>query len=161
MKLSNCEGVKEKNYKAPVPMAPLTMVVTPVDKVVANASTGGAIRSVPLPPVPMGRVVVPQLKIFGYAELKSATRNFRPDSLVGEGGFGRVYKGWIDENTMAPSKVGVGIPIAVKRCSPDSLQGLKEWKVSPPHLAFSFRSGKIFDLKLTSGGSISQHRGVV
>ncbi|MCZ8632099.1 MAG: hypothetical protein N7Q72_02415, partial [Spiroplasma sp. Tabriz.8] len=27
--------------------------------------------------------------------LASATDNFNPDSLVGEGGFGRVYKGYI------------------------------------------------------------------
>lgn len=145
----SASGGKENKYKAPVPMAPpLTMVATPVDEekhapnyvchrtrrstpvdeAVTNARTGEAIRSVTLPPVPMGKIVVPQLKIFGYSELKSATRNFRPDSLVGEGGFGRVYKGWIDETTMAPSKVGVGVPIAVKRCNPDSLQGLKEWK---------------------------------
>ncbi|KAL2346177.1 hypothetical protein Fmac_000177 [Flemingia macrophylla] len=61
-------------------------------------------------------------------ELKSATRNFRPDTVLGEGGFGRVFKGWIDENTFKPSRVGVGIPVAVKKSYPDSLQGLEEWQ---------------------------------
>lgn len=62
-------------------------------------------------------------------DLKSATRNFRPDTVLGEGGFGRVFKGWIDKNTFKPSRVGVGIPVAVKKSNPDSLQGLQEWKV--------------------------------
>ncbi|CAL0305894.1 unnamed protein product [Lupinus luteus] len=68
------------------------------------------------------------MKMFTLAELQSATRNFRPDMLVGEGGFGRVFRGWIDEKTLKPSKVGVGIPVAVKKSSPDSLQGLQEWQ---------------------------------
>ena len=33
----------------------------------------------------------PNLKPFTFNELKNATRNFRPDSLLGEGGFGYVY----------------------------------------------------------------------
>lgn len=67
--------------------------------------------------------------MFTLEELKSATRNFRPDTMVGEGGFGRVFKGWIDPNSCRPSKVGVGIPVAVKKSNPDSLQGLQEWQV--------------------------------
>ncbi|GAB2289300.1 hypothetical protein Dimus_023604 [Dionaea muscipula] len=77
---------------------------------------------------PVGKIVTPNLKVFTFAELRSATRNFRPDTLLGEGGFGRVFKGWIDPNTLAPSKIGVGIPVAVKKSSGDSAQGLKEWK---------------------------------
>ncbi|XP_021754477.1 probable serine/threonine-protein kinase CST [Chenopodium quinoa] len=76
----------------------------------------------------VGQIIKPDLKIYTFTELKSATRNFRPDSVLGEGGFGRVYKGWIDKTTLAPSKVGVGIPVAVKKCNADSAQGLKEWK---------------------------------
>ena len=30
---------------------------------------------------------------FSYHELCVATRNFHPDNMIGEGGFGRVYKG--------------------------------------------------------------------
>lgn len=87
---------------------------------------GGGVARVGPPSV--GRIIKPDLKIYTFAELKSATRNFRPDSMLGEGGFGRVYKGWIDKTTLAPSKVGVGVPVAVKKCSADSAQGLKEWK---------------------------------
>uniref|UniRef100_A0A7N0UE48 non-specific serine/threonine protein kinase n=1 Tax=Kalanchoe fedtschenkoi TaxID=63787 RepID=A0A7N0UE48_KALFE len=75
-----------------------------------------------------GDSISSSLKAFTLAELKSATRNFRPDSVLGEGGFGCVYKGWIDENTLAPSKVGIGMPVAVKKSSNDSSQGLLEWQ---------------------------------
>ncbi|XP_075106001.1 putative serine/threonine-protein kinase PIX13 isoform X2 [Nicotiana tabacum] len=75
-----------------------------------------------------GKIVTPNLKVFSLAELKSATRNFRPDTMLGEGGFGRVFKGWIDEKTLAPSRVGVGMAVAVKKSNPDSEQGLKEWQ---------------------------------
>ncbi|KAG5030499.1 hypothetical protein AAZX31_06G016800 [Glycine max] len=84
----------------------------------------------PSPPVSATRNFRPDTNLINYTldELKSATRNFRPDTVLGEGGFGRVFKGWIDKNTFKPSRVGVGIPVAVKKSNPDSLQGLQEWQ---------------------------------
>jgi hypothetical protein len=70
------------------------------------------------------------LKSFGFSELKMATRNFRPDSVVGEGGFGSVFKGWIDEHSLTATKAGTGMMIAVKRLNQEGLQGHKEWLVS-------------------------------
>ena len=35
-------------------------------------------------------------QVFRFFELASSTDNFNPDCLVGEGGFGRVYKGYIE-----------------------------------------------------------------
>lgn len=67
------------------------------------------------------------LRNFSFNELKSATRNFRPDSILGEGGFGAVFKGWIDENTFAPAKPENGMIIAVKRLKQESFQGHTEW----------------------------------
>ncbi|GAB2226022.1 hypothetical protein Droror1_Dr00021805 [Drosera rotundifolia] len=67
------------------------------------------------------------VKMFSYSDLKSATRNFRAESLIGEGGFGCVFKGWIDPNTFAPSKPGSGVVVAVKRLRSGSYQGHKEW----------------------------------
>ena len=72
----------------------------------------------------------PNLKSFSLDELKSATRNFRQDSVLGEGGFGCVFKGWIDEQSLAASKPGTGMVIAVKRLNQDGWQGHQEWLVS-------------------------------
>ncbi|XP_044462166.1 receptor-like cytoplasmic kinase 176 [Mangifera indica] len=74
------------------------------------------------------------LKSFSFNELKTATRNFRPDSVLGEGGFGSVFKGWIDEHTFAPAKPGTGIVIAVKRLNQEGFQGHQEWLTEIKHL---------------------------
>ncbi|KAL5697926.1 Serine/threonine-protein kinase pbl35 [Ranunculus cassubicifolius] len=68
-----------------------------------------------------------QLLQFSFQELKSATGNFRPDSILGEGGFGFVFKGWIEENSTAPARPGSGVTVAVKSLKPDALQGHREW----------------------------------
>lgn len=67
------------------------------------------------------------LKPFSFSDLKAATKNFKTDSFLGEGGFGCVYKGWIDENTYAPTKPGVGIVVAIKKLKIEGYQGHKEW----------------------------------
>uniref|UniRef100_A0A2N9H3K0 non-specific serine/threonine protein kinase n=1 Tax=Fagus sylvatica TaxID=28930 RepID=A0A2N9H3K0_FAGSY len=70
----------------------------------------------------------PNLKPFTYSELKNATRNFRPDSLLGKGGFGYVYKGWIDEHTLGAGKPGCGMIVAVKKLNSAGLKGHNnEW----------------------------------
>ncbi|XP_031101220.1 probable serine/threonine-protein kinase PBL9 isoform X2 [Ipomoea triloba] len=69
----------------------------------------------------------PNLKSFTFADLRMATRNFRPDSVLGEGGFGSVYKGWLDENTLAAARAGTGIVVAVKRLNQEGFQGHREW----------------------------------
>ncbi|KAH9614789.1 hypothetical protein KSS87_022233 [Heliosperma pusillum] len=68
-----------------------------------------------------------RLRKFAFNDLKLATRNFRPESLLGEGGFGCVFKGWIEENGTAPVKPGTGLTVAVKTLNHDGLQGHKEW----------------------------------
>ncbi|XP_019102371.1 PREDICTED: probable receptor-like protein kinase At3g55450 isoform X3 [Camelina sativa] len=67
------------------------------------------------------------VKSFTFNELKLATRNFRADSVVGEGGFGCVFRGWLDETTLTPTKSSSGLVIAVKRLNPDGFQGHREW----------------------------------
>ena len=69
------------------------------------------------------------LKQFTFLYLKLATRNFRPESLLGESGFGCVFKGWMEENGTAPVKPGTGLTVAVKTLNLDCLQGHKEWLV--------------------------------
>lgn len=79
---------------------------------------------------PDGRILeVPNLRIFTFSELRAATQKFKVDYVLGEGGFGRVYKGWVDETTLNPSKSGVGMIVAVKKLNPESMQGLQEWRV--------------------------------
>eukprot|EP01018_Ginkgo_biloba_P021265 Gb_15134 [translate_table: standard] len=75
------------------------------------------------------------LKSFCFTELKNATRNFRPDSVLGEGGFGCVFKGWIDEQTLVAAKPGMGMVIAVKKLNQEGLQGHKEWLAEVNYLS--------------------------
>ncbi|VAH35203.1 unnamed protein product [Triticum turgidum subsp. durum] len=92
----------------------------------ASTSAGGGAQE---GAEPEGRILeAPNLRIFTFAELRAATRNFKPDTLLGEGGFGQVYKGWVDEKTMNPARSGTGMVIAVKKLNQESLQGLEEWQ---------------------------------
>ncbi|KAK8966936.1 putative receptor-like protein kinase [Platanthera guangdongensis] len=63
------------------------------------------------------------LRIFQFEELKAATRNFGRSQLLGEGGFGYVYKGTIKGR----DDPHANIEIAVKQLSRKGLQGHKEW----------------------------------
>lgn len=72
------------------------------------------------------------LKSFTLNDLKNATKNFSSNSYLGEGGFGCVFKGWIDENTLLPTRPGVGIVVAIKKLKRESFQGHKEWLVCIP-----------------------------
>ena len=70
-----------------------------------------------------------QLRRFSFHELKLVTRNFKPENLLGEGGFGCVFKGWISEKRNGHAKPGVGLAVAVKTLNHKGLQGHKEWLV--------------------------------
>ncbi|KAK4492053.1 hypothetical protein RD792_002844 [Penstemon davidsonii] len=98
-----------------------------------------------VPPTPRSEGEILQssnLKSFNFADLKISTRNFRPDSVLGGGGFGSVFKGWIDENSFTAAKPGTGMIIAVKKLHQESNQGHREWlaevnylgQFSHPHL---------------------------
>ncbi|KAJ3676370.1 hypothetical protein LUZ60_003782 [Juncus effusus] len=58
-------------------------------------------------------------KAFTFRELANATKNFRQDCLLGEGGFGRVYKGLTRSGQI----------VAVKQLDKNGLQGNKEFLV--------------------------------
>ncbi|CAI9774420.1 unnamed protein product [Fraxinus pennsylvanica] len=57
---------------------------------------------------------------FTYKELAQATKNFRPKCMLGEGGFGRVYKGYLEKT---------GQIVAVKQLDRNGLQGNREFLV--------------------------------
>ncbi|CAM8963616.1 unnamed protein product [Rhodiola kirilowii] len=92
------------------------------------SESNGKIMSVLLTPRTEGEILqLSNLKSFCFRDLKVATRNFRPDSVVGEGGFGCVFKGWIDERDFTAAKPGTGMVIAVKKLNQEGHQGHKEW----------------------------------
>ncbi|CAD5172113.1 serine/threonine-protein kinase PBS1-like [Musa acuminata AAA Group] len=57
---------------------------------------------------------------FTFRELATATRNFRDECFLGEGGFGRVYKGRLEST---------GQIVAVKQLDREGLQGNREFLV--------------------------------
>ncbi|KDP38978.1 hypothetical protein JCGZ_00735 [Jatropha curcas] len=59
-----------------------------------------------------------ELPLFDFSTIATATDNFSDYNKLGEGGFGPVYKGTLND----------GHEIAVKRLSKDSTQGLDEFK---------------------------------
>ncbi|XP_021289479.1 probable serine/threonine-protein kinase PBL19 [Herrania umbratica] len=63
------------------------------------------------------------LRVFTVSELKSATRNFSRSVVIGEGGFGCVYKGFLK----SPDDSCQKIEVAVKQLGKRGLQGHKEW----------------------------------
>ncbi|CAH8383843.1 unnamed protein product [Eruca vesicaria subsp. sativa] len=87
----------------------------------------------------------PNLKSFSFSELKSATRNFRPDSVLGEGGFGCVFKGWIDDKSLTATGPGTGLVIAVKKLNQDGWQGHQEWLAEVNYLG-QFSHGHLVKL---------------
>eukprot|EP00267_Zea_mays_P051538 XP_020404499.1 U-box domain-containing protein 33 [Zea mays] len=79
----------------------------------------------------------PELKIpehivqFSASQIQKATSDFRSENIIGEGGYGPVYKGDLE-----------GIPVAIKSLRPDGKQGFSEYqhevmvlsKLEHPHI---------------------------
>ncbi|KAK3183466.1 hypothetical protein Dsin_030752 [Dipteronia sinensis] len=61
---------------------------------------------------------------FQVSELRAITHNFSSNFLLGEGGFGTVHKGYIDENLRQGLKAQA---VAVKLLDIEGLQGHREW----------------------------------
>lgn len=61
-----------------------------------------------------------EAETFTFRELATATKNFRQECLIGEGGFGRVYKGKLEKT---------GQIVAVKQLDRNGLQGQREFLV--------------------------------
>ncbi|KAI7747031.1 hypothetical protein M8C21_020291 [Ambrosia artemisiifolia] len=57
------------------------------------------------------------MRLYTYRDLQAATTNFRPESKIGQGGFGSVYKGVLRD----------GLEVAIKVLSAESRQGLREF----------------------------------
>ncbi|GMH13307.1 hypothetical protein Nepgr_015148 [Nepenthes gracilis] len=85
----------------------------------SNRSTGSSSRN----SFPSSSRTSCNLRIFTYDELKVATKNFSRSLMIGEGGFGGVYRGVIQSPEFPQKR----IDIAVKQLSRRGLQGHKEW----------------------------------
>ncbi|KAM0017708.1 putative protein kinase RLK-Pelle-DLSV family [Helianthus debilis subsp. tardiflorus] len=68
--------------------------------------------------VPLGQDNVLDLPLFDLPKLSRATNNFSDNNKIGEGGFGPVYKGLLED----------GREVAVKRLSKRSTQGVEEFE---------------------------------
>ncbi|XP_009763053.1 probable serine/threonine-protein kinase PBL25 [Nicotiana sylvestris] len=86
---------ENNNYKPPCENANKVELASPVENGDSNAKT------------------------FTFRELASATKNFRQECLIGEGGFGRVFKGTLQG----------GEVVAVKQLDRTGTQGNKEFQV--------------------------------
>ncbi|KAJ6729359.1 hypothetical protein OIU85_020292 [Salix viminalis] len=86
-----------------------------------KASPKETVKPTTIDPVPVaGSLPHPSsTRFLAYEELKEATNNFEPSSILGEGGFGRVFKGVLSDGTA----------VAIKRLTSGGQQGGKEFLV--------------------------------
>ncbi|XP_071737900.1 probable serine/threonine-protein kinase PBL5 [Rutidosis leptorrhynchoides] len=59
-------------------------------------------------------------RAFRYAQLVAATNNFKAANFLGEGGYGKVYKGKLEDNDQV---------VAIKKLDPNGGQGLREFLI--------------------------------
>ncbi|CAN1269691.1 Probable serine/threonine-protein kinase PBL26, partial [Linum perenne] len=86
---------------------------------------------------------------FTFRELATATKNFRQECLIGEGGFGRVYKGRLDRT----NQVRAVIIVAVKQLDRNGMQGNREFLVEVRLLVYEYMcKGSLEDHLLAPGG---------
>ncbi|KAL8247576.1 hypothetical protein R6Q59_008792 [Mikania micrantha] len=93
------------------------------------------------------------LKEFSIAELKTATRNFNRALMIGEGGFGGVFRAVIRKTDGSGQKIDV----AVKQLSRRGLQGHKEWVTEVNVLGFVDHPNLV---KLVGYSSEDDERGI-
>ncbi|KAL5232152.1 hypothetical protein ABZP36_030928 [Zizania latifolia] len=127
--MGNCWGAKissDSPSRSSSPSGGASKFASRNGTALSNSSVSAA--SVPPTPRSEGDILESaNVKAFTFNELRTATRNFRPDSVLGEGGFGSVFKGWIDEKSLTPTRPGTGMVIAVKKLNQEGYQGHREW----------------------------------
>ncbi|XP_047312984.1 probable serine/threonine-protein kinase PBL25 [Impatiens glandulifera] len=112
---SHRKGSASFHYREPSPV-PST---TGNDNVTGKVSVEVTNKNDHPPPQKEGNTNI-AAQTFTFRELAVATKNFRQDCLVGEGGFGRVYKGQLEKT---------GQIVAVKQLDRNGLQGNREFLV--------------------------------
>jgi serine/threonine protein kinase len=86
-------------------------------------------------------------RFFAYEELKEATNNFELASVLGEGGFGRVFKGVLKDGTS----------VAIKKLSSGGHQGDREFLVEVEMLSRLHHRNLVKLLGYYSSRDSSQH----
>eukprot|EP00850_Spirogloea_muscicola_P011352 SM000070S21318 [mRNA] locus=s70:270366:272397:- [translate_table: standard] len=130
----------------------------------AVAWAGRAPAGASTPPTPTG------LRVFSFAELRAATRNFDKACRIGEGGFGVVYKAWIDGADASGRGLSAGKLVAVKQLDPEGVQGHAEWlaevnilgSLKHPHLVTLIGycaedDQRLLVYEFMAGGSLEAH----
>ena len=71
---------------------------------------------------------------FSISQIRKATNNFHSENIIGEGGYGPVYKGDLD-----------GMPVAIKSLRPHGTQGFSEYQqeVTDSFLLLNKKRGSI------------------
>lgn len=126
-------GVKKITWKSILPgcykvhEAPSPMPKKPVSKQssfqrmsLSDLSTSGSMLSEDI----SNSLAGSNIHAFTLAELKVITQNFSSSNFLGEGGFGPVHKGFIDDKLRYGLKAQ---PVAVKLLDLDGNQGHREW----------------------------------
>ncbi|KAK9277468.1 hypothetical protein L1049_007012 [Liquidambar formosana] len=109
-------GDDHKNGHPTVPPN-ISKLSSGADRLKLRTNTGSRSDSVAPKDVPDANIAA---HIFTFRELAAATKNFRPESFLGEGGFGRVYRGRLEST---------GQVVAVKQLDRNGLQGNREFLV--------------------------------
>ncbi|KAI3457498.1 hypothetical protein Pfo_014161 [Paulownia fortunei] len=102
------KAAHEGNSWLPLPLYGNSLTVT---KMSTTSQKSGTASCISLPSSNLGR-------FFTFQEIMDATNKFDESLLLGVGGFGRVYKGTLEDGTR----------LAVKRGNPRSEQGLAEFR---------------------------------
>lgn len=81
------------------------------------------------------------LQSFRFEELEVATNSFHLDNKLGEGCFGKVFKGWIHEKITTSANPGQGIAVAVKRLDHKGNGGSLDWDVHDSFIHDTYPQG--------------------
>ncbi|KAK3127980.1 hypothetical protein QOZ80_7AG0580970 [Eleusine coracana subsp. coracana] len=114
-----CSGSSGKEAKGMAALSPSPRPAAKAAPVRTNSRVGGSKKEDSVSVRRGGNTAHGPTQIFTFRELAVATKNFRRDCLLGEGGFGRVYKGHMEN----------GQVVAVKQLDRNGFQGNREFLV--------------------------------